>query len=49
MAPRIKIEDTTGSGEKITLTIEGSEISEERVVQVLQMLRLLMSSGGGGV
>jgi hypothetical protein len=49
MAPKIKIEDTTGSGEKITLTIEGSEISEERVVQVLQMLRLLKSSGGGVV
>ena len=46
MVPKIKIEDTTGSGEKITLTIEGSEISEERVVQVLQMLRLLKSSGG---
>jgi hypothetical protein len=49
MAPKIKIEDTTGSGEKITLTIEGSEISEQRLLQVLQMLRLLKSSGGGVV
>ncbi|HDH06923.1 MAG TPA: hypothetical protein ENF87_00985 [Thermoproteales archaeon] len=43
--PKIKIEDTLPSGEKIVITLEGREISERRVLQVLELLKI-MSSGG---
>lgn len=44
MAPKVKIEDILPSGEKISVVIEGPEISERRVLQVLELLRLM--SGG---
>lgn len=43
--PKIKIEDTLPSGEKIVITLEGRDISERRVLQVLELLKI-MSSGG---
>jgi hypothetical protein len=41
MAPRIKVEDTLPSGERVSISIEGSEISEERVLYLLRTLREL--------
>ena len=41
MAPRVKIEDVLPSGEKISIVIEGSNLSKKRVIQVLDMLNLL--------
>ena len=38
---RIKIEDRLPSGERISITIEGSDVSKQRVLQVLEMLRLI--------
>lgn len=44
MAPKIRIEETLPSGEKITITLEGPQVSKARVLQVLEMLSLM---GGG--
>jgi len=44
MAPRIKIEDILPSGEKISITLEGGEISRERILQVLDLLNLMAGS-----
>ena len=41
MAPRIKIEDVLPSGEKITVTLEGPEISKTRVLQLLDLLKIM--------
>ncbi|ABL77943.1 hypothetical protein [Thermofilum pendens] len=41
MAPRIKIEDTSDTGEKITLTIEGPEIDETKLLQLIQALKAI--------
>ena len=38
---RIKIEDRLPSGERISITIEGSDVSKQKVLQVLEMLRLI--------
>ena len=38
---KIKIEDRLPSGERICITLEGPEVSERRLLQVLEMLRLL--------
>lgn len=44
MAPRVRIEDTLPSGEKITITLEGPEVSKTRVLQMLDLLNIM--SGG---
>ncbi|RLF06761.1 MAG: hypothetical protein DRK00_00565 [Thermoprotei archaeon] len=46
MAPRIKIEDTLPSGEKITITLEGPEISKTRVLQILDLLKIMSGDVG---
>jgi len=44
MAPRVRIEDTLPSGEKIVITIEGSNLSEKRVLQVLELLKIMTAA-----
>jgi len=44
MAPRIKVEDTLPSGERVSISIEGMDISEERVLYLLRTLRELRVS-----
>jgi len=39
MAPRIKVEDTLPSGERVSISIEGADISEEKVAYLLRTLR----------
>lgn len=41
MAPKIKIEDTLPSGEKVTFTIEGGELDEAKVLHLLSALKNL--------
>ena len=41
MSPRIKIEDHLHSGEKISIVVEGDEISKEKVLQILDMLKII--------
>ncbi|MEM0042474.1 MAG: hypothetical protein QXP94_02735 [Thermofilaceae archaeon] len=45
MAPKVKIEETLPSGERITITLEGKEVSKTRVLQIMEMLSIM--SGGG--
>jgi len=49
MAPKIKIEDTLSSGEKISLTIEGGEIDEQKILQILSMLKSLKETQEGAI
>lgn len=44
MAPKVRIEETLPTGEKVTITLEGAQVSKTRVLQVLDMLALM---GGG--
>ena len=44
MAPRIRIEDTLPSGEKIVLTIEGPELSEKRVLQAVELVKIMTAA-----
>jgi len=44
MAPKVRIEETLPTGEKVTITLEGPQVSKTRVLQVLDMLALM---GGG--
>ncbi|QOJ78109.1 hypothetical protein IG193_04790 [Infirmifilum lucidum] len=44
MAPRIKIEDSLPSGEKISLMIEGGDLDEAKILQILSMLKSLKAS-----
>ncbi len=44
MAPKIKIEDTLDSGEKISIVLEGGELDEEKIIQILHMVKSLKSS-----
>lgn len=46
MAPRIRIEDTLPSGERVTFTIEGHQISEEKVLYFLRFLQGVRELGG---
>ncbi len=39
--PKVKIEDILPSGEKISVIIEGSEVSRERILQVLDLFNIL--------
>ena len=41
MAPKVKFEENLPSGEKITVIIEGQKISKERIVQIMEMIKLL--------
>lgn len=41
MAPRVRIEEVLPSGEKVTITIEGRQVSKTRVLQVLEMLSIM--------
>ncbi|MGB9708704.1 MAG: hypothetical protein ACP5II_04095 [Infirmifilum sp.] len=41
MAPKIKIEDTLPSGEKVTLSIEGGELDEAKILQLVSALKSL--------
>ncbi|MEM1697657.1 MAG: hypothetical protein QXG48_03290 [Thermofilaceae archaeon] len=45
MVPKVKIEETLPSGERITITLEGREVSKTRVLQIMEMLSIM--SGGG--
>jgi len=38
---KIRIEDKLPSGERISITIEGGKIDEQRVLQILEMLNLM--------
>ncbi|MEZ0345094.1 MAG: hypothetical protein ABWK01_00870 [Infirmifilum sp.] len=44
MAPKIKIEDTLPSGEKVSLSIEGGDLDEEKVLRLLATLKSLKDS-----
>lgn len=44
MAPKVRIEETLPTGEKVTITLEGPQVSKNRVLQVLDMVALM---GGG--
>lgn len=44
MAPKVRIEETLPTGEKVTITLEGPQVSKTRVLQVLDMVALM---GGG--
>ncbi len=44
MAPKIKIEDTLDSGEKISIILEGGELDEEKIIQVIQMIKAIKYS-----
>lgn len=48
MAPRIKIEDSLPSGEKISLMIEGGDLDEAKILQILSMLKSLKASSEVG-
>ena len=41
MSPKIKIEDILPTGEKISVVIEGGEISHQRVLQVLDLFKII--------
>ena len=41
MAPKIKIEDILPSGEKISIVLESPNLSEKRVTQILEMIKLM--------
>ena len=41
MSPKIKIEDYLQSGEKISIVLEGNEISKDKVLQVIDMLKII--------
>lgn len=41
MAPKIKIEDVLPTGERITITLEGSKVSRTKVLQVLDLLSIM--------
>ncbi|RLE96783.1 MAG: hypothetical protein DRJ96_05625 [Thermoprotei archaeon] len=47
MAPKIRIEDTLPSGEKITITLEGPSLSKTRVLQILDLLKIMSGEVGG--
>ena len=47
--PRIKIEDTLPTGEKISIVIEGRRVDEKRVLQVLEMLKIMSGPERGFV
>ncbi len=44
MAPKVRIEETLPTGEKVAITLEGPRVSKTRVLQILEMLELM---GGG--
>lgn len=44
--PKIRIEDTLPSGERVSLSIEGPEVSEEKVLHFLRVLREMREVGG---
>ncbi|HDI74462.1 MAG: hypothetical protein DRJ52_06580 [Thermoprotei archaeon] len=46
--PKIRIEETLPSGEKVVITLEGRDISERRVLQVLELLKIMSSGSEGG-
>lgn len=48
MPPKVRIEDTLPSGERVSLSIEGSEVSEESVLRFLRILREMREMGGVG-
>ncbi|RLE66406.1 MAG: hypothetical protein DRJ38_01790 [Thermoprotei archaeon] len=39
--PKVKIEDILPSGEKVSVVIEGSEVSRERILQILDLFNIL--------
>ncbi len=41
MSPKIKIEDHLESGEKISIVLEGDDVSKEKVLQILDMLKII--------
>jgi len=41
MAPKVRIEEMLPTGEKVTITLEGSQVSRARVLQILDMLELM--------
>ncbi len=47
MPPKIKIEDYLDDGEKISIVLEG-DVDERRVLQVLQMLKLMKGAEESG-
>lgn len=44
MAPKVRIEDILPTGERIVITIEGPELSEKRVVQALELLKIMTAA-----
>ncbi len=44
MSPKIKIEENLPTGGKITITLEDSDISEEKVIQILNFIKSLTRS-----
>ncbi|RLE90411.1 MAG: hypothetical protein DRJ55_04165 [Thermoprotei archaeon] len=47
MAPKVRIEDTLPTGEKIVLSIEGPELSEKRVLQAIELLKIMTAAETG--
>uniref|UniRef100_A0A7C4GZV5 Uncharacterized protein n=1 Tax=Thermofilum pendens TaxID=2269 RepID=A0A7C4GZV5_THEPE len=43
--PKVRIEDTLPSGERVSLSIEGPDVSEEKVLHFLRVLREMRDAG----
>ncbi|MDW8003818.1 MAG: hypothetical protein RMI04_03305 [Thermofilaceae archaeon] len=41
MPPKVRIEEVLPSGERVTITLEGRQLTKARVLQVLDMLNLM--------
>jgi len=44
MPPKVRIEDVLPSGEKIVIVIEGPELSERRVLQAMELLKIMTAA-----
>ncbi|RLE75614.1 MAG: hypothetical protein DRJ56_05470 [Thermoprotei archaeon] len=44
MSPRVKIEEQLPDGDRIAITIEGPNVSEEKVIHLLNVVKALSSS-----
>lgn len=44
MAPKVRIEDTLPTGERIVITIEGPELSEKKVLQAMELLKIMTAA-----
>lgn len=45
MPPKVRIEDTLPTGERVSLSIEGQDINEQNILRFLQFLREMRTTG----